>query len=90
VRDLGSRNGTQINGMQIGRPADWFFPAIVRAAACQEYELHDGDELRVGDTTFTVGITAAVEGPAEEVEDNADELCWTGCRGCCHGLASHP
>ncbi|GAB2588399.1 hypothetical protein Aab01nite_43190 [Paractinoplanes abujensis] len=41
VRDLGSRNGTYVNGILIdgGR------------------ELHDGDELRLGDTVVRAGVT---------------------------------
>src|SRR5262245_32073579 len=42
VRDLGSRNGTRINGMQIGHPDKWSSP---RPKVLMEYELHNGDEL---------------------------------------------
>ncbi|MBL7255347.1 protein kinase domain-containing protein [Paractinoplanes lichenicola] len=41
VRDLGSRNGTSVNGVPIDG----------------ERELHDGDELRLGDTVARVGVT---------------------------------
>jgi len=54
IRDCGSRNGTYINGMQIGWPEAW---GIGRAGAAQEYCLHDGDQLRVGDTVFQVNIS---------------------------------
>ena len=56
IRDLGSRNGTYINGMQIGRPEHWHFPAKYSDAPFQTYELRNGDELRVGSTVFQVAI----------------------------------
>src|SRR5438132_10817282 len=37
VRDLGSRNGTRINGMQIGHPDRWGVPL---AGRLMDYELH--------------------------------------------------
>jgi predicted component of type VI protein secretion system len=58
VRDLGSRNGTFVNGRDIGhRPSNQSageaflleFPA---------HDLKDGDEIRVGETTFRVNILA--------------------------------
>ena len=57
VRDSGSCNGTRLNGMQIGRPAEWHLPAEIAATPCREYDLTDGDELRVGDTVFKIGIS---------------------------------
>jgi pSer/pThr/pTyr-binding forkhead associated (FHA) protein len=56
VRDLGSLNGTYVNGQLIGkRPADQkedvdhFGPSAAR-------EMHDGDELKVGQTVFQVSV----------------------------------
>lgn len=46
VRDLGSLNGTFLNGLMIGRRG---------AAGDAEFEMADGDELRVGGTVFEVG-----------------------------------
>src|SRR5437764_114974 len=40
VCDLGSRNGTRINGMQIGHPEGWGTP---RPDTLMDYELHNGD-----------------------------------------------
>jgi pSer/pThr/pTyr-binding forkhead associated (FHA) protein len=72
VRDLGSRNGTFVNGMQIGHP--WTWPPAVKGEPphLDEYDLHDGDELRVGDTVFLVHLPE----PAEYLEAEVD------CLGC--------
>ena len=56
VRDLGSRNGTHLNGMQIGRPQHWHFPAEYLDAPCHPYVLRSGDELQVGPTVFEVEV----------------------------------
>ena len=55
VRDLGSRNGTFVNGEMIGRrPIQQAAEgADVNAAA---RELKDGDEILVGNTVFQVGV----------------------------------
>jgi pSer/pThr/pTyr-binding forkhead associated (FHA) protein len=88
VRDLGSCNGTLLNGMQIGRPMSWYLPPSVRAAPCREYALHDTDELRVGNTVFTVSITRpAEEWSPWEVETAEGEELFAACAGCGHGLA---
>jgi pSer/pThr/pTyr-binding forkhead associated (FHA) protein len=58
VRDLGSRNGTFLNGARIGRrPTDW--GALDWSAEGTSLPLAHGDELRVGDTVFRVAIAAA-------------------------------
>jgi eukaryotic-like serine/threonine-protein kinase len=53
VRDLGSSNGTFVNGKLIGGRDS--------RRAGKEHELHDGDELRLGDAAFVVSITEATE-----------------------------
>ena len=88
IRDLGSSNGTQINGMQIGRPRHWHLPAEILATPPREVEVHDGDELQVGDTLFAV----AIAGPAEdksrwETDTPPAEGLFAACAGCAHGLA---
>ena len=53
VRDLGSRNGTFVNGLRIG-------PELGRDLAENDevpftaFDLHNGDTLRLGDATFWV------------------------------------
>jgi pSer/pThr/pTyr-binding forkhead associated (FHA) protein len=56
VRDCGSRNGTRVNGMQIGHPAAWTFPRDPVALPSAEYQLRDGDMLQVGDVVFRVRV----------------------------------
>ncbi len=56
VRDLGSKNGTYVNGEKIGQ-REWGTPP----EACSGFEmaecrLEDGDALRVGGTVFRVSI----------------------------------
>jgi pSer/pThr/pTyr-binding forkhead associated (FHA) protein len=56
VRDLGSRNGTYLNGAAIGkRNKKLLFEAT--PAELPHYELRDGDELRVGATVFRVELS---------------------------------
>src|SRR5262249_37828945 len=73
VWDSGSVNGTSLNGMQIGRPAHWHLPTEVLSGPCLEYDLHAGDELKVGDTVFEVDVVVSehrerAEEPAAEKE----------------------
>ena len=65
VRDLGSRNGTRINGMQIGHPDNWRVP---RPKVLMEYELHNGDELTVGPAVIEVRAPAPEDSPVHLVE----------------------
>lgn len=50
VEDLGSRNGTYVNGIRIGAATP----------------LHDGDELRIHDTTLTFRTSIPLELPLDE------------------------
>jgi pSer/pThr/pTyr-binding forkhead associated (FHA) protein len=55
VRDLGSRNGTFVNGVMIGRRESRQHEGASRdAQPC--VELHPGDELRVGPTIFEIDV----------------------------------
>jgi pSer/pThr/pTyr-binding forkhead associated (FHA) protein len=57
VHDMGSRNGTYVNGEKIGQRT----PGVAAEAATgfdlPERSLRDGDELRVGSITFRVNIS---------------------------------
>jgi pSer/pThr/pTyr-binding forkhead associated (FHA) protein len=71
VRDLGSLNGTFVNGQDIGRH--------LRHAQTGEpvvggfKRLHDGDELRLGDLAFRVRVCAT--NLAERAGLHEPELC---------------
>jgi eukaryotic-like serine/threonine-protein kinase len=56
VRDCGSRNGTLINGMQIGFPVHWWVPPDGPPATFRHYALRPGDELRVGHVVFGLRV----------------------------------
>ena len=56
VRDLGSRNGTYVNGMKIGQREHGLRAEAALACEMPERVLEDGDELRVGGTVFRVSI----------------------------------
>jgi pSer/pThr/pTyr-binding forkhead associated (FHA) protein len=71
VRDCGSRNGTKINGMQIGHPGSWYL-CTAPCTPLPEYQLHDGDELRVADVIFHVTVRQFAEEAPELVFDEAE------------------
>ena len=56
VRDLGSRNGTYINGENIGQRPRGDFPGASEESAW--HTLKEGDELRIGSTTMRVEVSA--------------------------------
>jgi pSer/pThr/pTyr-binding forkhead associated (FHA) protein len=71
VRDLGSLNGTFVNGQDVGRhlwDADKDEPVV------GGYKLlREGDELRLGAQAFRVGVT--VTDPSVEQASGESELC---------------
>ena len=66
VQDLGSRNGTFVNGVNIGprSPDPWTEETIAEEGRL--CALKDGDELRVGDTIFRVASTADCDAVRED------------------------
>jgi pSer/pThr/pTyr-binding forkhead associated (FHA) protein len=56
VQDVGSRNGTFINGVKIGQRSPRIGPDDTPNEEAAVYALKDGDELGVGDTVFRVKI----------------------------------
>jgi pSer/pThr/pTyr-binding forkhead associated (FHA) protein len=56
VRDCGSRNGTYVNGVNIGL-------GHTASQAQAVFSLHAGDELHLGDTTLRVGVGLAEPEP---------------------------
>jgi len=68
VRDLGSTNGTFVNGTLIGMGP--LQPGVAADTALPAHEVSDGDEIRVGRTTFDVRISVAAE--REETADDRE------------------
>lgn len=61
VRDLGSCNGTYLNGQNIGQPASDPFGEGIETNDLPYYDLEDGDTLQVGNTVFRVGVDVGSE-----------------------------
>src|SRR5262249_54179097 len=57
VRDLGSRNGTYVNGRRIGKRARYQSPEAAVGFDLPEYPLHEGDEVRLGGAIMRVDIS---------------------------------
>jgi len=60
VRDFGSLNGTYLNDVRIGARRPDQSPAEGAATAFPEHDLRDGDEIRLGDTVFSVEIRSGL------------------------------
>jgi serine/threonine-protein kinase len=56
LRDLGSRNGTHVNGVKHGGRSEAESPDEAAARTNVEVDLHDGDEICVGRTKMQVQI----------------------------------
>jgi pSer/pThr/pTyr-binding forkhead associated (FHA) protein len=59
VRDLGSRNGTYVNGQDVGHRPEYVLPEEADLSQFEAHELRDGDELEVGTAIFRVGIAVS-------------------------------
>src|SRR5438034_3136628 len=60
IRDLGSRNGTYINKQKYGGRAKDETPEQGAKRQYPQVELHDGDEVRVGQTVVRVQVKQSV------------------------------
>lgn len=56
IRDLGSLNGTHVNQSKIGGRSKGETPEDAAQRKFPVVNLHDGDEIRVGETVFTFGV----------------------------------
>jgi serine/threonine-protein kinase len=54
VRDFGSLNGTYVNGAKIGQRCKTASPQEAVQTQFPEYDLKDGDEIKLGSTVFKV------------------------------------
>jgi pSer/pThr/pTyr-binding forkhead associated (FHA) protein len=64
VRDLGSRNGTYVNGGLIGQRPASLPPEEANGCESAACPLHHGDVIQVGDTAFRVIIESVAAPPA--------------------------
>jgi CBS domain-containing protein len=63
VRDLGSYNGTRVNGMLVGRADDPHQQPGPRFDPATSFSLSEGDEVQVGKTVFRVGGAVPADNP---------------------------
>jgi serine/threonine-protein kinase len=56
VRDLGSLNGTLLNGELIGQRRGSNAAINSAVNGCLRRQLHDGDEIKVGNVILSIGI----------------------------------
>jgi pSer/pThr/pTyr-binding forkhead associated (FHA) protein len=63
IRDFGSRHGTFINGECIGRRGENQTPQQGAKLNLGEYDLKNGDRIKLDNTSFTVEIDRAIETP---------------------------
>jgi hypothetical protein len=54
--------------MQIGRPAHWNLPPEVLSRPCFEYDLREGDELKIGEIIFEVKVVVSDDRKRERAE----------------------
>jgi pSer/pThr/pTyr-binding forkhead associated (FHA) protein len=76
IRDLGSLNGTYLNGEEIGRRFEGQSCREAQQLEYTDYPLWHGDRLRVGDNTFEVEFDPPPPDCASEPRDQ--EQLW-GC-----------
>jgi eukaryotic-like serine/threonine-protein kinase len=74
VCDLGSRNGTYINGKLIGRRPHGELAESMEPSACALYDVHAGDQLWVGPVLFEVKVTGAVAAEKKAVPAAGDRV----------------
>jgi pSer/pThr/pTyr-binding forkhead associated (FHA) protein len=74
VRDLGSRNGTYVNGCKIGQRRSQQAPEDADLSECAYCRLVNDDEVQVGHTVFKVGIHTDGERPQLARVQRAEEV----------------
>jgi serine/threonine protein kinase len=67
LRDLGSLNGTHVNGTRHGGRARHETPGQAARRAQPQVDLKDGDRIRVGATILTLAVEAPATGPPRSV-----------------------
>jgi pSer/pThr/pTyr-binding forkhead associated (FHA) protein len=68
VRDFGSKNGTCVNGQKIGQRQPNQTPEEGAKLNFPEYDLQEGDEIKLGNTVFRVSVERERElDPAQKI-----------------------
>jgi pSer/pThr/pTyr-binding forkhead associated (FHA) protein len=78
ICDVGSRNGTYVNGEKIGQRPDWQRPEDAVGAPWPARGLRDGDRVQVGETIFQVEVREPAPGAEQATEVLYDELAAVG------------
>ncbi|HXY39220.1 MAG TPA: serine/threonine-protein kinase, partial [Vicinamibacteria bacterium] len=73
LRDLGSLNGTRVNGVRHGGRARDESPQQAALGKGAEVDLRHGDEVRVGATVIAVAIAGAPAPPVPVTEEPAED-----------------
>lgn len=81
IQDLGSRNGTYLNGVKIGQRGKEQSMKEALQAEHADHPLWDGDELRIGPHVFRVEFVPPP--PCAEAEVRDPEKLWSGCCAAC-------
>ncbi len=82
VQDLGSRNGTQVNGANIGRTLEQISLEDPTEMAYEPHLLEDGDILQIAGYEFEVECDPSI--PCAEAEARDPENLWAcECASCC-------
>ena len=71
VRDLGSMNGTFVNGKKIGQRARPGSPECPNFDSSPAEEIKDGDQIKVGQTVFRVAVFCPDEEQSAELQHAA-------------------
>ncbi|MGI2908087.1 protein kinase domain-containing protein [Tolypothrix sp. VBCCA 56010] len=61
IRDFGSKNGTYVNSQKIGQREENQTPEQAAKIQFPEYDLQDGDEIKLSNTIFVVSIEAELK-----------------------------
>jgi len=95
IRDFGSLNGTYVNGKKIGQRVAGSSAGDTLAISFPEYDLKNGDEIKLGDTVFRVEIETGAKCArcGRDIEPEEEDECFAGdgayvCPNC-QGATAH-